>query len=174
MENRPSDKRSQISLDSVLREVAELENSHGRPDRIWSLSDIDDLLASTTADSATPADEDDAELLTSIDYYKTNTPTMIRRRSRSPYIHSRKSRRLRSPRPLKNPRRRLPRTSRRARRMGRLLPQKRNLKSPTKRSLLPKAKKSAKSCKPRKLRTRHLLRSLKAKIRLKLPKSRRK
>ncbi len=70
MENRPSDKRSQISLDSVLREVAELENSHGEPDRIWSLSDIDDLLASTTADSATPADEDDAELLTSIDYYK--------------------------------------------------------------------------------------------------------
>ncbi len=71
MENRPSDKRSQISLDSVLREVAELENSHGEPDRIWSLSDIDDLLASTTADSAAPADEDDAELLTSIDYYKS-------------------------------------------------------------------------------------------------------
>ncbi len=70
MENRPSDKRSKISLDKVLREVAELENSRGEPDRIWSLSDIDDLLASTGSDSAAPADEDDTELLTSIDYYK--------------------------------------------------------------------------------------------------------
>lgn len=70
MENRPSDKRSKISLDKVLREVAELENSRSEPDRIWSLSDIDDLLASTGSDSAAPADEDDTELLTSIDYYK--------------------------------------------------------------------------------------------------------
>ena len=70
MENRPSDKRSKISLDKVLREVAELENSRGEPDRIWSLSDIDDLLASTDTDSTAPADEDDTELLTSIDYYK--------------------------------------------------------------------------------------------------------
>lgn len=70
MENRSSDKRSKISLDRVLREVAELENSRGEPDRIWSLSDIDDLLASTDTDSSSPADEDDTELLTSIDYYK--------------------------------------------------------------------------------------------------------
>lgn len=70
MENRSSDKRSKISLDRVLREVAELENSRGEPDRIWSLSDIDDLLASTDTDSAAPADEDDTELLTSIQYYE--------------------------------------------------------------------------------------------------------
>lgn len=70
MENRPSDKRSKISLDKVLREVAELENSRGEPDRIWSLSDIDDLLASTDTDSTSPADEDDTELLSSIQYYE--------------------------------------------------------------------------------------------------------
>lgn len=70
MENRSSDKRSKISLDRVLREVAELENSRGEPDRIWSLSDIDDLLASTDTDSSSPADEDDTELLTSIQYYE--------------------------------------------------------------------------------------------------------
>ncbi|MCI7338708.1 MAG: hypothetical protein MSH46_00470 [Oscillospiraceae bacterium] len=70
MENRPSDKRSKISLDKVLREVAELENSRGEPDRIWSLSDIDDLLASTDTDSTLPADEDDTELLSSIQYYE--------------------------------------------------------------------------------------------------------
>lgn len=70
MENRSSDKRSKISLDRVLREVAELENSRGKPDRIWSLSDIDDLLASTDTDSSSPADEDDTELLTSIQYYE--------------------------------------------------------------------------------------------------------
>ena len=70
MENRPSDKRSKISLDKVLREVAELENSRGEPDRIWSLSDIDDLLASTDTDSTAPADEDDTELLSSIQYYE--------------------------------------------------------------------------------------------------------
>lgn len=70
MENRSSDKRSKISLDRVLREVAELENSRGEPDRIWSLSDIDDLLASTDTDSAAPADEDDTELLSSIQYYE--------------------------------------------------------------------------------------------------------
>lgn len=70
MENRSSDKRSKISLDRVLREVAELENSRGEPDRIWSLSDIDDLLASTDTDSTAPADEDDTELLTSIQYYE--------------------------------------------------------------------------------------------------------
>ena len=70
VENRSSDKRSKISLDRVLREVAELENSRGEPDRIWSLSDIDDLLASTDTDSTAPADEDDTELLTSIQYYE--------------------------------------------------------------------------------------------------------
>ena len=70
MENKPSDKRSKISLDKVLREVAELENSRGEPDRIWSLSDIDDLLASTDTDSTAPADEDDTELLSSIQYYE--------------------------------------------------------------------------------------------------------
>lgn len=70
MKNRSSDKRSKISLDRVLREVAELENSRGEPDRIWSLSDIDDLLASTDTDSSSPADEDDTELLTSIQYYE--------------------------------------------------------------------------------------------------------
>ena len=70
MENRSSDKRSKISLDRVLREVAELENSRGEPDRIWSLSDIDDLLASTDTDSSSPADEDDTELLSSIQYYE--------------------------------------------------------------------------------------------------------
>lgn len=70
MENRSSDKRSKISLDRVLREVAELENSRGEPDRIWSLSDIDDLLASTDTDSSSSADEDDTELLTSIQYYE--------------------------------------------------------------------------------------------------------
>lgn len=70
MENKPSDKRSKISLDKVLREVAELENSRGEPDRIWSLSDIDDLLASTDTDSTSPADEDDTELLSSIQYYE--------------------------------------------------------------------------------------------------------
>ena len=70
MENKPSDKRSKISLDKVLREVAELENSRGEPDRIWSLSDIDDLLASTDTDFTSPADEDDTELLSSIQYYE--------------------------------------------------------------------------------------------------------
>ena len=50
--------------------MAELENSRGEPDRIWSLSDIDDLLASTDTDSTAPADEDDTELLTSIQYYE--------------------------------------------------------------------------------------------------------
>ena len=63
MENRSSDKRSKISLDRVLREVAELENSRGEPDRIWSLSDIDDLLASTDTDSSSPADEDDTRVM---------------------------------------------------------------------------------------------------------------
>ena len=70
MENRPSDKRSKISLDKVLREVAELENSRGEPDRIWSLSDIDDLLASTDTDFTSSADEEDTELLSSIQYYE--------------------------------------------------------------------------------------------------------
>ena len=70
MENKPSDKRSKISLDKVLREVAELENSRGEPDRIWSLSDIDDLIASTYADSTALDYDDDDELLMSIAYYK--------------------------------------------------------------------------------------------------------
>ena len=59
-----------MPLDKVLREVAELENSRGEPDRIWSLSDIDDLLASTDTDFTSPADEDDTELLSSIQYYE--------------------------------------------------------------------------------------------------------
>ena len=70
MENRSSDKRSKISLDRVLREVAPIANRKGAQDWIWSLSDIDDLLASTDTDSTAPADEDDTELLSSIQYYE--------------------------------------------------------------------------------------------------------
>lgn len=70
MENRPSDKRSKISLDRVLREITELENSRGEPDRIWSLSDIDELIANIDSASPAPVDEDDSELLTSIQYYE--------------------------------------------------------------------------------------------------------
>lgn len=122
MENRSSDKRSKISLDRVLREVAELENSRGEPDRIWSLSDIDDLLASTDTDSTAPADEDDTELLTSINTMKTDTLTMIRRRSLNPYTLSREP---------KSPRRRLPPSRNPRFRRSRLrLPQNQKMKNP--------------------------------------------
>ena len=70
MENKSSDRRGKISLDKIVREIAELESSRGEPDKIWSLSDIDELIASTNAVSPVPADEDDAELLTSIQYYE--------------------------------------------------------------------------------------------------------
>lgn len=70
MENKSSDRRGKISLDKIVREIAELESSRGEPDKIWSLSDIDELIASTNAVSPVPADEDDTELLTSIQYYE--------------------------------------------------------------------------------------------------------
>ena len=70
MENKSSDRHGKISLDKIVREIAELESSRGEPDKIWSLSDIDELIASTNAVSPVPADEDDAELLTSIQYYE--------------------------------------------------------------------------------------------------------
>lgn len=70
MENKSSDRQGKISLDKIVREIAELESSRGEPDKIWSLSDIDELIASTNAVSPAPADEDDAELLTSIQYYE--------------------------------------------------------------------------------------------------------
>ena len=70
MENKSSDRQGKISLDKIVREIAELESSRGEPDKIWSLSDIDELIASTNAVSPVPADEDDAELLTSIQYYE--------------------------------------------------------------------------------------------------------
>lgn len=70
MENKSSDRQGKISLDKIVREIAELESSRGEPDKIWSLSDIDELIASTNAVSPVPADEDDTELLTSIQYYE--------------------------------------------------------------------------------------------------------
>jgi hypothetical protein len=70
VENKSSDRQGKISLDKIVREIAELESSRGEPDKIWSLSDIDELIASTNAVSPVPADEDDAELLTSIQYYE--------------------------------------------------------------------------------------------------------
>ena len=56
MENKSSDRQGKISLDKIVREIAELESSRGEPDKIWSLSDIDELIASTNAVSPVPAD----------------------------------------------------------------------------------------------------------------------
>lgn len=70
MENKPSDKRSNMPLDKVLYQVAKIEHDSGEPDKIWKITDIDDLIASTGADSAVLDYDDDDELLMSIAYYK--------------------------------------------------------------------------------------------------------
>lgn len=70
MENKPSDKRSNMPLDKVLYQVAKIEHDSGEPDKIWKITDIDDLIASTGADSAALDYDDDDELLMSIAYYK--------------------------------------------------------------------------------------------------------
>lgn len=70
MENKPSDKRSNMPLDKVLYQVAKIEHDSGEPDKIWKITDIDDLIASTDADSAALDYDDDDELLMSIAYYK--------------------------------------------------------------------------------------------------------
>lgn len=68
MEKKPSE-RSKLSLDRVLSEIAELENSRGEPERIWSLGDIDELLESTQ-NGIQPVQDDDADLLAGIEYYE--------------------------------------------------------------------------------------------------------
>ncbi len=68
VENKPSE-RSRLSLDRVLSEIAELENSRGEPERIWSLGDIDELLESTQ-NGIQPVQEDEADLLAGIEYYE--------------------------------------------------------------------------------------------------------
>lgn len=70
MENKPSDKRSNMPLDKVLYQVAKIEHDSGEPDKIWKITDIDDLIASTGTDSAALDYDDDDELLMSIAYYK--------------------------------------------------------------------------------------------------------
>ena len=70
MENKPSDKQSNMPLDKILYRVAKIESDRGEPDKIWAITDIDDLIASTDTDSATLYDDDDDELLMSIAYYK--------------------------------------------------------------------------------------------------------
>lgn len=70
MENKPSDKRSNMPLDKVLYQVAKIEHDSGEPDKIWEITDIDDLIASTDADSTALDYDDDDELLMSIAYYK--------------------------------------------------------------------------------------------------------
>lgn len=70
MENKPSDKRSNMPLDKVLYQVAKIEHDSGEPDKIWEITDIDDLIASTGADSTALDYDDDDELLMSIAYYK--------------------------------------------------------------------------------------------------------
>lgn len=70
MENKPSDKRSNMPLDKVLYQVAKIEHDSGEPDKIWKITDIDDLIASTGADSTALDYDDDDELLMSIAYYK--------------------------------------------------------------------------------------------------------
>lgn len=70
MENKPSDKRSNMPLDKVLYQVAKIEHDSGEPDKIWKITDIDDLIASTDADSTALDYDDDDELLMSIAYYK--------------------------------------------------------------------------------------------------------
>lgn len=100
MENKPSDKRSNMPLDKVLYQVAKIEHDSGEPDKIWKITDIDDLIASTDADSTALDYDDDDELLMSIAYYKTDTLTMTYRRSMRLYIQTRKSR---NPSPTKSP-----------------------------------------------------------------------
>lgn len=68
VENKPSE-RSRLSLDRVLSEIAELENSRGEPERIWSLGDIDELLESTQ-NGIQPVLEDETDLLAGIEYYE--------------------------------------------------------------------------------------------------------
>ncbi len=59
-----------MPLDKVLYQVAKIEHDSGEPDKIWEITDIDDLIASTGADSAALDYDDDDELLMSIAYYK--------------------------------------------------------------------------------------------------------
>lgn len=59
-----------MPLDKVLYQVAKLEHDSGEPDKIWEITDIDDLIASTDADSTALDYDDDDELLMSIAYYK--------------------------------------------------------------------------------------------------------
>lgn len=70
MENKPSDKRSNMPLDKVLYQVAKIKHDSGEPDKIWEITDIDDLIASTYANSTALDYDDDDELLMSIAYYK--------------------------------------------------------------------------------------------------------
>lgn len=59
-----------MPLDKVLYQVAKIEHDSGEPDKIWKITDIDDLIASTGADSTALDYDDDDELLMSIAYYK--------------------------------------------------------------------------------------------------------
>lgn len=59
-----------MPLDKVLYQVAKIEHDSGKPDKIWEITDIDDLIASTDADSTALDYDDDDELLMSIAYYK--------------------------------------------------------------------------------------------------------
>lgn len=59
-----------MPLDKVLYQVAKIEHDSGEPDKIWKITDIDDLIASTDADSTALDYDDDDELLMSIAYYK--------------------------------------------------------------------------------------------------------
>ena len=59
-----------MPLDKVLYQVAKIEHDSGEPDKIWEITDIDDLIASTDADSTALDYDDDDELLMSIAYYK--------------------------------------------------------------------------------------------------------
>lgn len=59
-----------MPLDKVLYQVAKIEHDSGEPDKIWKITDIDDLIASTGTDSAALDYDDDDELLMSIAYYK--------------------------------------------------------------------------------------------------------
>lgn len=59
-----------MPLDKVLYQVAKIEHDSGEPDKIWKITDIDDLIASTDADSTALDYDDDDEILMSIAYYK--------------------------------------------------------------------------------------------------------
>ena len=59
-----------MPLDKVLYQVAKIKHDSGEPDKIWEITDIDDLIASTYADSTALDYDDDDELLMSIAYYK--------------------------------------------------------------------------------------------------------